>query len=139
MRDLQIQMLYEQYGWKPEQIGNFLAMSPATVRLIIEQHGFSQSQVTVTTEATQLGIEELRGVEVSKQKQLTPIITTIELSLLQKTMDMIPNCDCPNDLANLIKAFKTLTQDSIINTVVREEKSNGKGPAIAVQIINEVN
>ena len=138
MKDLQIQLLYEQYNWSVERIAELLSTTAAVVQYTIDQKGYTQNQLTKTTEQTQVDIEGLKGVEVAKQQLVTPLITTVELSLFQKIMEKIEDCESPNEVAILVKAFKMLTQDAIVNAVVREEKANGKGPAIAVQIINEV-
>ena len=138
MQDLQIKLLYEQYGWTPEQIGSLLNVSPSIIRITIEDNKFEAAKLPATQEETLAGIEAIKSGEVARQRQLTPIMATIELSLFQKIMDTIGICDSPSDIAQVVKAYKTLTQESIINTVVQDEKSSGRGPAIAVQIINEV-
>lgn len=138
MLNLQIKLLYEQYGWTAEQIGSLLRISPSVVRLTIEQEQYTQNAVVKTQADTQADIDQLKSVEVTKQQQLTPVMAAIELSLYAKIMDIINDCDTPSDVAHVVKAYKTLVQDTVVNTIVRDEKSNSKAPTVAVQIINEV-
>lgn len=138
MQNLQIKLLYEQYGWPAERIAELLGMSPSTIRLIIEEQQFVQLLAVRSVAETQTEIEALKSTEVSKQQHLTPVMTAIELSLFGKIMEISKECETPHDLANVVKAYKMLTQDAIVNAVVREEKASGKAPTIAVQIINEV-
>lgn len=138
MQNLQIKFLYEQYGWSIDQISALLNLSPCVVRLTIEEEHLEQKQVKKTQEDTQQDIETLKSDEVIKQQHLMPLMTVIELSLFAKVMEAVNECNTPSDIVHMIKAYKLLTQDAIVNAVIREEKSSGRGPAIAVQIINEV-
>ena len=139
LQNLQIKLLYEQYNWTPDQIGSLLSLSPSIIRLTVEEQGYTQRQLTISQEEAQKGIERLKAEEVAKQQHIVPIMATIEISLFAKVMEMTKACESPAELAHVVKAYKSLTQDAVVNAVIREEKvQGGKSPTIAVQIINEV-
>lgn len=139
LQNLQIKLLYEQYSWTPEQIGSLLSLSPSIIRLTIEEQNYQQNQLIVSQEQTQQSIERLKADEVNKQQHIVPIMAAIEISLFAKIMEMTKACDSPGEVAQIVKAYKSLTQDAVVNAVIREEKTVGsKQPTIAVQIINEV-
>lgn len=139
LQNLQIKLLYEQYNWTPDQIGSLLSLSPSIIRLTIEEQAYKQNQLVVSQEQTQQSIERLKADEVNKQQHIVPIMAAIEISLFAKIMEMTKACESPSEVAHVVKAYKSLTQDAVVNAVIREEKTaGGKQPTIAVQIINEV-
>ena len=161
MLDLQIRLLYCQYGWNIKDIGKLLDIPESAVRMHIEQHkldrpnGKHNNDVEVLPATTDsalpfdsqqtplppalAGIQDIKEKEVVKQQHLAPIIATIELSLLGKLHEAAKTVDAgnTNQLASIVNTFKRLTQDAVINTVVKSEKDSGgnTGNQMVVQVL----
>jgi len=71
---------------------------------------------------------QLKATEIGKQQHLAPLLASIELSLITRIQELAMQSQTPDTLASLVTSFKRLTQDSIINIVAKEEKSQSGSP-----------
>lgn len=149
MDHLQIELLYCRYGWSVEKIASAVNKPETYVKSVIKDHHLEQgepvpAQVRVEGQdratGQALAIQNLKDDEVSKQAMLAPLVAITEMRLLDKLARAIEGVD-ENEpdahvkLANMVKSFKQLTQDTVTSKVV--EDSNGK-PAVAVQVITQI-
>ena len=141
--ELQVKILYCQYGWDIPKIAATLKVSEAVVRIAIDAAKLTKSSTEialVTPEAQQQYTDtllKLKAGEVTKQEQLAPLLAVVEIGLIQRIMEQVVNPNLqPDQIKILVDSYKKLTQDAVINAVVQDEKKNqGGGPQVAVQIL----
>lgn len=143
--ELQIEMLYCQYGWDIPKIAAILQVNESVVRVAVEAKKLIKRDVEEPTDAVTLitkqqeasfGTVSLKADEVTKQQQLAPMMAAIEITLLQKAMDMALKVRDPDTLTQVVNAYKKLTQNAVINTVVQEETKNNAAPSVMVNVVN---
>ena len=151
MDHLQIELLYCQYGWSVTQIAAALNKPESYVQLVIKDNAWAQGETSKSDAVVALpagpdqngqalAIQALKDREVHKQSMLAPLIAVTEISLLSKIAEAIDHTDTSESdahikLANLVKSFKQLTQDSVTSNIV--DDTNGK-PGIAIQVITQI-
>ena len=148
MDHLQIQLLFCQYGWSSHKIAAAINKAESYVSMVIQENGWTpsvQSDLEVIPVEGQdpntAAIQELKDNEVRKQTVLAPLVAIAEIALLGKLTEAIDHFDSIEDgsgvkLANLVKAFKTMQQDSVVTKVVNNEADNK--PGIAIQVITQI-
>ncbi len=147
--DMQIQVLYSTYGWEASKIAAQLNIATAVVEYSIKHNQLvqapSQTEDTDVQVMDQLQCHinqqaikaKLQSNELAKQQQIAPYLALTELNLLQRIAEASQKVSHPDDIGTLVSAFKKLTQDSVINAIVTEEKTKGaQAPQVAVQVIN---
>lgn len=158
MLDLKIKMLKNTYGYTNQQISELLEIPLSAVRIGVEseyeeevpQATLVPADNAITPELVgqecedgesgyATGIEALKAGEVSKQQETAPIMAMIELSLLERLKHTIECSEyiTPEQLCTLVDAFKKLTKDSVVNAVVKQEKSNvnAGAPQVVLQVM----
>lgn len=146
--ELQIELLYCQYGWDIPKIAALLQVGESVVRIAVEAKSLMKREtetsqigtlalVTKQQEASS-GMVSLKADEVTKQQQLAPMMAAIEITLLQKIMDTALKVKDPETLATVVNAYKKLTQNAVINAVVQDEtKSGAATPSVMVNVVNK--
>ena len=169
MLDLQIKILYCTYRWSTKEIAKLLEIPESAVQVSIEAQNLIQSEEEVlpssslplaatapsmlpmvlpSTDTMAVSDERspantmsaLLDIETGKQREIAPILATIEIILLDKVMKAAKALD-PEDvkkMGDVVTTFKKLTQDAIINNVTNISKADGKGVAAqqVVQILS---
>lgn len=147
---LQIQLLYCRYGWPVEHIASSLNKPVTYICKVIEENDWTpptkeESSLVVaeglTTDPNAHAIQELKDNEVHKQAILAPLVAVTEIALLNKLAEAIDFVDSTTEdahvkLPNLVKAFKTMQQDSVVTKVVNNDADNK--PGIAIQVITQI-
>ena len=136
--EMQMKLLYCEYGWVVPKIAATLSCPESAVRLMIDQNKWIQKDLPATTDmAANDVLATIKSGEISKQQELAPFLAVIEVTLLNKVLEAARAVDDPATLKVVIDSFKKLTQDAVINTIVENEKNGGgTAPTLAVQIIN---
>jgi len=166
MIDLQIRILYCTYKWSIQEIAKLLEIPRSAVLQSISTQDLIQSEenlpsppmVSATnapvpaTLLPQEGmdasdehfsnntISALMDVETSKQREIAPIISVIEILLLDKVMRAAKALD-PEDvreMGDIVTTFKKLTQDAIINNVVKVTKDDSKNTNVNQIVIQRL-
>ena len=144
MESLQIQILYCQYGWSTAQIAAAINKAETYVLAVIKENslvpGSNLPAVQDGANEQETQIQALKANEITKQTMLAPLQAVAEIALLAKLTEAIDHTDSTLDdagvkLANLVKAYKQLTQDSVMTKAVNE--ANDK-PGIAIQVITQI-
>lgn len=147
---LQIQLLYCRYGWPVDQIASALNKPVTYVSKVIEENAWTlpekaESSLVIaegpTSDPSAHAIQELKDNEVHKQAILAPLVAVTEIALLNKLSEAIDFVDTTTEdahikLPNLVKAFKTMQQDSVVTKVVNNDADNK--PGIAIQVITQI-
>ena len=140
--EMQVKLLYCEYGWSVAKIAATLNVLESVVRVAISAGDLKQkdpSLPVVVEDAQEEYSDDVQSIkinEVKKQQQLAPLYAVAEISLLSRIMEQASQPNLPPDVVkSLVDSFKKLTQDSVINAVVRDEKKDGNGPQVAVQIL----
>lgn len=148
---IQIELLYCQYGWPIEKIASTIGQPVTYVSMAVKNNALVQGSAMpkkddalVRAEDAPSGqafaIQQLKDQEVDKQAMLAPLVAVTEIRLLGKLSSAISSVDSEDPdahvkLANLVKSFKQLTQDSVTSKVI--DDVNGK-PGVAVQVITQI-
>jgi len=145
--DMQVKMLYCEYGWDIPKIAATLRQSESLINVSVKHQGLTKKEVDTNTPALldiitqQTKISEttinLKAEELIKQAQLAPILAVIEVTLLQKILNEAIMANDTATISELVRSFKKLTQDAVINTVVKDENQNAGKPTVAVQVVNK--
>lgn len=148
VEDLQIQLLYCQYGWLPSRIATAINKPETYIKKVIEENDWKLPEKVESNlvpiegqDPSNTAIQELKDNEVRKQAVLAPLVAIAEIALLGKITETIDHFDTTEDgagvkLANLVKAFKAMQQDTVVTKVVNNE-ADAK-PGIAIQVITQI-
>lgn len=148
---IQIELLYCQYGWPIDKIATTIGQPITYVSMAIDKSGWVQGSAMPKKDdalvraddapsGQAFAIQQLKDKEVDKQAMLAPLVAITEIRLLGKLSTAISSVDSEDPdahvkLANLVKSFKQLTQDSVTSKVI--DDVNGK-PGVAVQVITQI-
>ena len=162
MHDLQIKLLYCQYGWDAARIAIAIAQAPTYVMQVIAERKWVQGTpsdpyaaepnsgavqvidsnghtVPAVSQTDQM-VKRLQELEVVKQAELAPIYAVAEITLATKLAEAIEKVDTARDdahvvLQGLAKSLKQMTQDTVSTKVV-DGASEKAG--VNIQVITQI-
>ena len=140
---MQIEILYCNFGETIKSIAEKLEVPEGQVSQHIKVAGLAQRENMAildpkTAQVLQeqaLDTADLKKAEIAKQKYLAPQFAITEIALLNRIAEAAVTTKDPCGILTLVSAYKKLTQDAIINSVVNDEKGKTGAPAVAVQIL----
>ena len=148
MDHIQIELLFCQYGWPISRIADVTGLPQTYITKVVEENKWSKGvavtngdvQVIDGEDAQATAIKDLQGKEVAKQASLAPLVAVTEIALLSKLAETINYIEPDGEdahikIQNLVRAFKSLQQDSVVNKIIEETNTN---PGIAVQVVTHI-
>jgi cytolysin (calcineurin-like family phosphatase) len=162
MHDLQIKLLYCQYGWDTKRIAAAIGQAETYVKQVVAENKWKQgtpsdpyatepdssavqvidgsgNAVSPISQTDQM-VKRLQELEVVKQAELAPIYAVAEITLATKLAEAIESVDTKRDdahvvLQGLTKALKQMTQDTVSTKVV-DGASEKTG--VNIQVITQI-
>lgn len=143
-----IRLYYETYGMSVQAIAEMLDASVVVVEMAVKTYkmtqGSNSTDIAVIDPSGKVDtVQEVKDLEVAKQKLFAPMQARLEYAILTKTVEVVnelssDRLDASKILKEAAQVLQSLGYNSVSNQLVRDNSAPNAGVGFTVQILNSV-